>query len=194
MSTSNQKINSGNGLDWELKKEKNGIKVYTRDIPDSNLKELKIVMVFEGTSLPKILEVLKNISGYKDWVFNCVESRVVSVLNEHVTVAYYKFDFPWPLSDREIYLEADTKVDSDNKNAVITTKATASYGGDQKNIVRIIEHSNQWEFQEVENNQVNLTYYLKSNPAGNIPDWVVNMAVDKGPSGTLSNLRALVEK
>jgi Icc-related predicted phosphoesterase len=192
-SSSIVEINSGYDLDWKLKKEKDGIKVFTRDIKNSNLKELRIIASFAQTNLSEVLSVLKNVSSYKDWVFNCVESKEVAVLNENEVVSYYKFDFPWPLSDRDIYIKADTKIDYEHKTALITTTSIPGFGEKTEDVVRVEHHLNSWSLKEV-GDHVDVTYYLKSNPGGKIPDWVINLAVDKGPTLTITNLRELIQK
>ncbi|MFT5167963.1 MAG: hypothetical protein ACI8P3_003202 [Saprospiraceae bacterium] len=193
LSTSNMEIKQEYDLDWKLKKEENGIKVFTRGIANSNLKELKINLTLESTSLFKVLDVLNNVSSYKDWVFKCIESREISVLNEKEIVSYYKFDFPWPLSDRDIYMKAHTEITPDHKSAVITTSVLPTYGDKEEGVVRVEDHLNSWELHEI-GDQVELTYYLKSNPGGKIPDWVVNLAIDTGPTNTLTNLRGLIQQ
>lgn len=179
--------------DWEFRKETNGISVYTRDIEESNLKELKIYLSFNNTNLISILKVLKDITSYRTWVYSCSESRLVTELNENEKICYYRFDFPWPMSDRDIYISAITEIAPDKKSATITTKAIKDIGVREEGIVRVEDHLNRWEFQET-GDRVDLVYFLKSDPAGKLPDWVVNLAIDKGPINTLSNLRNLVQQ
>lgn len=179
---------------WKLKKEKHGIKVFTRDLVDSNLKELKIVMTFQKTSFPKILELLDKAHLYKEWMYKCSESKTVSTINDLESIAYYKFDFPWPLSDRDAYMKSVVKENIADKKLIVTTTALTGYTQTSEDVVRIDNHFNKWEFEKREDDLINLTYYLKTNPGGNIPDWAVNLAVDKGPTNSLNNFRTILEE
>ena len=63
-------------------------------------------MSFKKTTFPKILTLINKAHAYKDWVYKCSESRMVEKLSENTTISYYKFDFPWPLSDRDAYMKS----------------------------------------------------------------------------------------
>ena len=51
--------------------------------------------------------------------------------------------------------------------------------------IRIQQHFNQWIFKPVSATEIEITYYLKSNPAGSVPSWLVNMVIDQGPIKTM---------
>lgn len=182
-----------NPLKWKLKKEKQGIKVFTRDIIGSNLKELKIMMSFKRTSFSKILDLLNQAHQYKDWVYKCSESKMVGVPTETESISYYKFDFPWPLSDRDAYMKSVVERDPTNNRMYVTTTSLPSFGVEQEDVIRIQQHYNRWEFEQKSETEIALTYYLRSNPGGRIPDWAINMAVDRGPTNSLSNFRTLLK-
>ncbi len=182
-----------NSFDWVLKKKKGDIKVYTRDIIDSNLKELKITMSFKKIEMSAIIKKLKESNLYKDWMFKCTESKLVKKISDTEMISYYKFDFPWPLNDRDTYMKSVIEKNPSQKKVTIKTTALKSYDDLLEDVVRIESHFNQWEFEQVSEDIINLTYYLKTDPAGNIPDWMVNLAIDKGPTSSLTNLRALIQ-
>lgn len=179
---------------WVLKKEKQGIRIFTRDIVGSNLKELKIEMNFLNTTIPQLLEVITNSNTYTDWVYKCSEANEVKEISKWEDISYYKFDFPWPFSDRDAYMKSVLSADEQMQSATIKTQIVSGFPPPEKDIVRMTSHFNQWKFSQVTPKKVSLVYYAKSNPAGNIPDWIVNLAVDRGPTETLSNLRELVTK
>lgn len=187
-------VDSGEQFPWQLRKEKNGIKVFTRDLANSNLKELKIEMAFNNTTIPEILKVIMDSNTYTDWVFKCSEANEVEAISEFEDVSYYKFDFPWPFSDRDAYMKSTLSIDDQKTKATINTRIVSGFPPPKKDVVRMINHSNQWQFQQVNAKKVSLTYFAKSDPAGSIPDWIVNMAVDRGPTETLSNLRKLIRE
>jgi hypothetical protein len=178
---------------WILKKEKQGICVYTRDIQHSNLKELKIEMSFTNTTIPDILEVIKDSDTYTEWVYKCSEASEVEKVSEWVDISYYKFDFPWPFSDRDAYMKSTLSMDEQEKTATIDTRIASGFPPPDKDVVRMTKHFNQWKFKQVSAKKVSLTYIAKSDPAGNIPDWIVNLAVDRGPTETLGNLRKIIK-
>jgi hypothetical protein len=71
--------------DWILAKEKNGIKVYTRESKDSPVKEFKAVTTFE-TNFLTIEKTLLNIKSYPMW-YDMVLSRVSEAFSTHFRIA-----------------------------------------------------------------------------------------------------------
>ncbi len=165
---------------WEFKKETKGIKVYTRDIADSNLKALKIIMDVE-VSVNSIMSLLMNTESYPEWVYKCsyagpIEST--SILN---TVDYYQIDFPWPFSDRDLYTHTITTIHPETGVITSTSTGVADFGPERAGFVRVPTHFNQWIITPVSPNQTHLEYFLQSTPGGSIPNWLVNLAADQGP-------------
>ena len=64
---------------WELKKEDDGISVYTREVEGSAFKELKINFNVK-TTLSAIIALFKDVPSYPDWVYKCKESDRKSVV------------------------------------------------------------------------------------------------------------------
>ena len=52
---------------WKLSKDKDGIRIYQSDVKYSNYKSIKVECTLEG-SYDKLMAVLNNVSGHKDWV------------------------------------------------------------------------------------------------------------------------------
>lgn len=177
---------------WKLKKVVDGISVFTRDVAGSNLKELKITMVFKNTRLSSIMAVLDDAAGYKDWLYKCAEAKNVERVDQYETTDYYLFDFPWPLSDRDLYSNTKVSQDPSSKVVLIETHAVADRYSENEDAVRVVDHENSWQFTPLPNGDVELLYKAHSNPGGSIPDWMVNMVIDKGPTTSMKNLKKMI--
>lgn len=180
--------------EWILKKNSKGMLVYTRANSNSNLKELKIVYTLSNTNLSKILSVLGETQKYPDWLYGCSKANEMYRKNELESYDYYRMDFPWPLSDRELYTYGTYQQDPISKILTIETKGNQKYAKPNKRYVNITEHYNKWILEPLNKTQVKITYFLKSNPGGNIPTWVVNMAIDYGPLKTMVALQKKVKQ
>lgn len=180
--------------EWKLKKEVDGIKVYTKDVADSNLKELKIELDFENTTFSDIVNVINDSERYQEWLYKCQEAKTLEVPNRAVSIDYYQFDFPWPMADRELYSKSTFVQDPNTKNILIETSSLPTYADPHQKIVRIVDHFNAWKFSKNDAGTIHLEYFVKSDPAGNIPDWLVNMVIDRGPTNTLSALRKTIKE
>ena len=180
--------------EWILKKDSKGMLVYTRDISNSNLKELKIIYTLYNTNLSKVLTVLGETQQYPEWLYGCSEAKEMYRKNDLESYDYYRMDFPWPLSDRELYTYGTYQQDPISKILTIETIGNQKYAQPNKRYVNITEHYNKWILEPLKNNQVKVTYFLKSNPGGNIPTWLVNMVIDYGPSKTMVALQKELEQ
>jgi len=176
---------------WKFKKEKRGIKVYIRDAEDSKIKELKITLEVNA-SLSSVLSAVNDVQSYPNWVYRNISSEVLVKDGLHV-VYYGKTDFPWPMDDRDYIM--DSRVWQD-ENGVAYSKSNAIWGTDykaiEKKVVRVPQMISDWTFTPKGNGVVNIEYYLKSDPGGLLPPWLINMAIDQGPIQTMEAFREIV--
>lgn len=177
--------------EWKFKKETKGIKVYTRHVEGSNLKELKFTIILEA-KLSTVVALLMDVDAYKDWVFKCSESKNLKMENGY-TYDYYTVDFPWPLNDRELYSRAEISQDPVTKIVTTINKSVQTDAPLTDEYIRITTHVNKWIFKAISPNQVHATYFLRSEPAGNIPTWMVNLVIDQGPVKSMKKFRALIK-
>ncbi len=179
---------SGNGPeeDWVLRKEKNGIKVYTRHSTASRIKELRMTLKTDA-SLSNLIALLNDTEGYEEWAYRFEESKTLEHLTQTKSIYYGLVDFPWPLSDRDIVATSTITQDPITRVVTVNTDAISDYPDmpQKKGIVRITQHHNQWRFEPRADGYVYIDYLLQSDPAGSIPTWAINMALDQGSSQSM---------
>jgi ribonuclease HI len=187
-----QSIFSQNHHDWELKRDKGGIKVYVRDADDSKIKELKFTTTVQA-SLSAVTAVLSNVEGFDDWVYASVKSETIKKVSETEVYYYTEIDFPWPFNNRDLVLH--TVFWQDAKTLSINSKTTSVHWmkPEEDGLVRISKADLRWTFTPVGNGTLRVDYYLKSDPAGNIPAWLINLAADQGPLQTMVKFKEMLE-
>ncbi len=180
---------NGDTADWVFKKEVSGIKIYTREAPDSDIKELKFTTIIES-SISSTIALLVDVDNYDQWVYKCAESTILKELNELQSFCYYNVDFPWPMSDRDMIIYSEIEQDPLTKEVVSSSYGRPEYIPEKEGRVRIYNHFNQWRFKPTAPDRIEATYLLKSDPAGSIPSWMINMAIDQGP---LKSMKGFLE-
>ncbi len=178
---------------WQLKKSSDGINVYYRNAENSSIKELRMEATFK-TTLSNLVSFLYEVDNYKEWVYSFTDARLEAQVSEKEIYYYGLVDFPWPLWDRDYFARSTIHQDTKTGKVTIISKAVPDYKPTQKGIVRIKDMNIKWELTPTENGMVKVLYYLKSDPGGDIPAWAINMALDKGPLQTLTQLRQLVQQ
>ncbi len=176
---------------WQLHNEVEGIKVYTKEIEDSNLKELKIEMWFHDTSLSEILAIINDGTTYKDWLYKCMYAENIETMGKKEKIDYFQLDFPWPLSNRDIYSHSIMQYDTVKKMLLVQSDAVLDFPV-KDDFVRVPSAATRWHFYIKNDRDIFLDYYTAPNPGGSIPDWMVNLVIDKGPTKSMLKLRELV--
>jgi len=81
---------------WELSKDQNGIKVYTRNSDSSAFKSVKVEAVLEGTP-GKLTDILMGIERNIKWVYNTKTLRLIKRYNPNELLYYAETSLPWPM-------------------------------------------------------------------------------------------------
>lgn len=184
-------IRAQNTDGWVFKNEKNGVKVYYKKTSDVH--EIKMVTSMKAT-LPGIVQLLNEVENYPAWGYKIAEAKLLKRASDKEFYYYSKIDFPWPLSDRDIVLQTKVEQDSVTKRVTSTSYAKPVYLPENKDVVRIKTTTTRWTVVPGTGGWQYIEYYIYSDPAGNIPDWLVNMAIDVGPLETLSRMRKMLQQ
>lgn len=178
---------------WELKKQKDGIQVYVREQPGSPIKELKFSTTLRA-SLHAVGALLTDVEGYNDWVYASVVSRTIERVSDTEVYYYAELDFPWPFENRDLVLYS--RFWQDPATYAIHSRTWSRHWmlPEKENIVRIKDTNLSWAFRPGPDGMVQVDYYLQSDPGGNIPAWMVNLAADQGPFQSMLRFREMLTR
>jgi len=166
---------------WQLKRETNQLKVYTRNISETGIKELKITTQFK-TSLNSIIALFNDVPANTEWVYSSKVSKITEKLAPNDIYYYSVSDFPWPLQDRDLIVRfTSTSYSKEEKYPL------------QKGIVRVTIFDSKWILTPLPGGKVNIEYTVKTDPGGNIPVFLTNMFIDRGPVATMKKMRDMLQ-
>jgi hypothetical protein len=174
---------------WVFKNEKGGVKVFYRKTAD--VYELKLVTSIQST-LSGLMALLSEVESYPKWGYKVSESKLVSHISDHESIYYSKLDFPWPLDDRDIIMHNKVEQDAQTRKIVATSVASPDAVARKAGVIRIENARTTWTIVPGSSGWLYVEYYIYSDPGGNIPDWLVNLAIDVGPRETIKNIRKMV--
>ena len=179
--------------DWNLSKESEGIKVYTKKLSNSKFKSVKVECIIEGT-IDKLVAILNNVDGNTKWVYKTKRTNSVRRVSNNEFIYYAETILPWPLSNRDVVI--NMLFSRDEAAKTLTVKATGLPGEVEKKdgIVRLAYFDGLWTVNQIDANHITILYLLTVDPGGSVPAWAYNMFVAKGPYNTFSNLAALLKK
>lgn len=176
--------------DWTLKKDKNGIKIFTRKAANAEIFEFKAVMKVRADR-KKLEALIENISAYPDWQADLESVKVLERTSPGQQIFYIVSKVPWPLKNRDLVLKFRKE---ENKDVLLyEIESVLEKEPLKKEYVRIEEAAGFWRFKPLNDIEYQITYQFFADPAGNIPSSLVNMFLVEGPFKTLSNLKEKVE-
>jgi hypothetical protein len=179
--------------DWELKQDKEGIKVYTKNLNNSSFKAIKTICTIDAT--PAILTaVLLDINNSTEWVYATKKAVLLKQTSPDELFYYSEIDVPWPVNNRDFIVHLKASQDERTKAVTIVADNQPKYLPENKNIIRVPQSYSKWLIESLPNNKVKIEYILQVNPGGSVPAWLINLFATKGPFESFKNLRLQVKK
>lgn len=185
---------SGFGQDgWELKKEEEGLKVYTKAYPDSKFKAIRVDLDLQAT-LSQIVALLMDVNTGAEWVYATKTSVLLKQVSPSELVYYSEIKLPWPMSNRDFI--AQLKVTQDVKTKIVTIDGPVvpDYVPVKEGIVRVKRSVGKWVITPEGPHRVKIVYTLRMDPGGDLPAWLFNLFVTKGPTESFRNLQEQLKK
>ncbi len=175
---------------WTLYKDSGDVKVFYRKSSNSRINELKILTRI-NSNLSTIVEAITDVPAYPKWVYGASSSKLIGQKNAWEQTYYNMLDFPWPLSDRDVAIR--TKITQNKESKIVESVSISDpYATPElKDVVRIRNFHSQWTFTP-KTNYVDAEYVFSSDPGGNLPAWLINMALDEGPLKTINGLKSII--
>lgn len=173
---------------WELIKEKDGIRVYNKDEVGSLLKSYRGVMELQA-GIQTVVDVITDIAQYKDWMPNITKSSLVQVEN-NLFIGYLVSESSWPVADRDGYYSYQVQCNESTSTCLITIDAIPDYKEEKKGKVRISKTEGFWKLSGLNDKKTKVIYEFFTDPGGTIPSWMVNTTISSNPYKTLKGLEA----
>lgn len=175
-------------LDWELRKERDGISIYNVGIKGSSFKRFKGVMVIEATP-NDLVSLVDDISRCHEWIDTCKEGKLIKKIGPNESYTYTYNQAPWPVSDRDAVVHNKIEWSADRKQVRILVKAVPDMIPKVKGVVRVKMIKASWTFVMLANGQTKVVYDVHNDPGGSLPAWLVNATAVSQPFNTLKNMR-----
>lgn len=179
---------------WNLVKDKQGIKVYTRKVKGIDFKAFRGVTTVE-TSLASLVALVTDVKAAPTWLANCTRCELLQQINarETLTCAFSKSP-AWPVKHRDMVTHNVWVRDDDTSMITLRQTAKPDHIPAKKNVVRIKRLECLWQFTPKPDGIVEIVYQSVSDPGGSIPQWLVNSSVVSQPYQTLQKIRKVIKQ
>lgn len=184
----------GQTSDWELKRDREGITVYTRSVEGSPYKEVRSVGKITNVTLNSLVALIEDFAACPNWADKCAESYLVERESPTQALIYTHNDMPFPVSDRDVVARVRWQQDPDSLS--VTMKSTAVAGAVEpiKGRLRLTNANASWEFVPNPDGSFTVINQAHIDPGSSIPGWVTNMLLVDTPFETMKSYLAEVVK
>ncbi len=173
-------LSSNDSASWVLRKNENGIAVYTRYATGSSIKEIWVIDTVKS-SLSGVVALLLDTKNYPAWVYRCRECKTLKLINDWEQYDYELTDVLWPFDDRDVITDTKISQDSFTKTVTINSIGAPDYMPDVDGTVRIRQFHSVYKLSKLESGKIKVDYTLYGNPGGHIPAWLINASIVIGP-------------
>ena len=179
--------------DWELRKNEDGIKVYTKPTKGDGFDSFRAVMEI-NLRVSEIEDFLRHMDKYRNAFPDTKELEILERPNDSTQIQYALTDAPWPVSDRDGVYELVFHVDKKTGNIQTVARALPDYLPKKEDVVRIEKSNTFWNVDKIDDNKSRLEYIVHADPGGSIPEWLANSAAVDVPFDTFYNIRKALSK
>src|SRR5690349_5931611 len=123
--------------DCALKRDQDGIKVYTCKTEGERLKSLRAEFILENTSFEKLQNFLHDVPYYTKWQYNMIESAMLKKVSDNEMVYRTEVHAPWPVENRELIVKFTSAMDTARQTMDIVIANFESDYPKKENVVRV---------------------------------------------------------
>lgn len=179
--------------EWSLKKDKDGIKVFTGKLSDSKFNAIRVSCMLNGT-LSSLAAIVLQPSLQPEWVLATKTAKLEKQLAPNRLYYYAIASLPWPMENRDMVIDLFIHQDSSSKKMTIQANTINQVMPEIPGLQRVPFSHATWEVAPVGLNKIQIEYTLKINPGGGIPPWMVNMFIARAPFETFKNLSRIIQE
>ncbi len=178
---------------WQLIKDQDGIKVYTRRQENEKFKEVRADFELNASE-DQLIALLQNISHQKDWSYGTKKTSLIKRKSKDTLIYYSEVSLPWPLSNRDLVIELSFKKDTLGKTVRIQAKSIPGILPPKPGLVRVPFSLAIWDVDAVPNKPLKIQYIFRTDPGGALPAWLVNFAASVGPYNSFHKLKEIIAR
>lgn len=180
--------------EWELIKEQDGIRIYRRDVPGTEIDEFKGDIIVRAR-IDVIGIVLQDVLAYPTWMEDCKHTQFIEKFDDRNFIVYQVQDTPWPVKNRDIVVRVTTTINWEAGSFTVIVKAIEDARiPPQEHLVRITELTGKWEVEYLDREHTKVTYSLNTDPAGSLPVSLISKNLQNAPYITLQGLQRIVKE
>jgi hypothetical protein len=173
---------------------RDGIAVYRRDVPGSDVVALRGEAVV-GAPLLRVATVLTDTARSTEWIDSLAEARVIRVISDREIVEWDHIRTPFLLRDRDFVYRAKAGLRPEHKQLVIDYHSVTDPLAPKTTYVRGKIVYGIFVLTSIDHGRsTQVLAELFCDPKGSVPKWLVNLFQKRWPYNTIQALRRQAHK
>ncbi len=173
---------------WELEKDKNRIKVWTRETAGSKYRSFKAKTVV-NVPAKRLFAVMSDVDSYPEWMPDVIEAGILKTQTDSDLYYYFEMKSPWPASNRDNVIHAIFNALPENGGFELNVIGVPGYLPEKEGVVRIPNSTGKLRFIPIDERHTKVIFTYSGDPGGSLPAWIINWFLVDIPYATLANLR-----
>jgi hypothetical protein len=185
--------NNNYKIRWIIYRDQHNITGFERQLPDKKFIQAKSETIL-NFPIKTIFKTLNNTSSYSQWMYRCIEARLLDQTTEYSKLLYFAQSAPLGSSDRQVILLTKTYKDI-NRGLITTTVSSLAHESKQlpSNIaiderVWMINYTGEWSLSTIDSDHTKISYTAYTDPGGFAPEFIVNREVRRVTFETLKGM------
>jgi hypothetical protein len=178
---------------WQLRMNKDEIRVYTRKVEASSILEYKANVIVDEP-LAKMIRFFEDVKKMPQWYYQCVQAELVQAEDKEKKIYYFVLHLPWPVTERDCVFSQIKSFNPDNGAVSYIISALPERLPGQKGKIRVLSLNSIWRFTPLKDGRTEVYFQQHSNPGGSIPSFLVNKLSVEIPFYSLKNLRKMAKE
>lgn len=180
----------GQGTEWKLVKQTNGLAIFSRPHPGSRLKEFKAIGEIDGSS-QTVYKVIDDVESYPSFMPYTAEATVIE--RDHNSILTYQRISPKIVGDRDYTIRIEKKSwPAENGFAYFSEWKPANERGpaEKSGVFRLKLVNGSWLLEPIGPSKTTATYHVFTDSGVVVPPFIANTASETG----ITKLFAAVRK
>ncbi len=171
--------------DWKIVSDKDNITLWTKDFPNSEIKQFKLKTVIKA-DFEKAYNVLKDVERMNLWYDRVSSVTLLKRNSPNEGIYLLEYGLPFPFENRIATIRGVIDYNKDKgKITVNTSYHPFEVPKNKSEMLQIKTIGSSWEVTKLPNGQIEIIHSGHMNPGGNIPNWLINDGVTSGPIKTI---------
>ena len=170
--------------DWLLKKDKNQIKVYLRNL-DYNSQQYRAETIVES-DINSVSSYILDFNNSFKWMYKLKSSEILSKESDSLFYVYFTVKINWPLKNRD--LVSDVIVSKTENKVIIELNSVPGHMEINPNFERIKDTKSIWKLEYLTKNKTKVSLQSYAVIEG-IPTFISDFFILESPLYSLNNLK-----